>query len=108
MLPVRPGRRTAPPSNIARTARRLCLRDPLVALAFLLAVARMLRRHRPLLLNWFRARGEISAAVVEGFDNKAKLTTRKAYGFRSFRCMEIALYHTLGQLPEPKATHRLC
>jgi transposase len=71
-------------------------------------VARMLRRHRPLLLNWFRARGEISAAVVEGFNNKAKLTTRKAYGFRSFRCIEIALYHTLGQLPEPKATHRFC
>jgi transposase len=71
-------------------------------------VARMLRRHRPLLLNWFRARGEISSAVVEGFNNKAKLTTRKAYGFRSYRCVEIALYHTLGQLPEPKATHRFC
>jgi len=68
----------------------------------------MLRRHRPLLLNWFRARGEISAAVDEGFNNKAKLTTRKAYGFRSYRCVEIALYHTLGKLPEPEATHRLC
>jgi transposase len=71
-------------------------------------VVRMLRRHRPLLLNWFRAHGEISAAVVEGFNNKAKLTTRKAYGFRSYRCVEIALYHTLGQLPEPEATHRFC
>jgi transposase len=71
-------------------------------------VARMLRRHRPLLLNWFRARGEISGAVAEGFNNKAKLTTRKAYGFRSYRCIEIALYHTLGQLPEPESTHRFC
>jgi transposase len=71
-------------------------------------VARMLRRHRPLLMNWFRARGDISAAVVEGFNNKAKLTTRKAYGFRSYRCLEIALYHTLGQLPEPEVTHRFC
>jgi transposase len=71
-------------------------------------VARMLRRHRPLILNWFRARGEISSAIVEGFNNKAKLTTRKAYGFRSYRCLEIALYHTLGQLPEPEATHRFC
>jgi transposase len=71
-------------------------------------VARMLRQHRPLILNWFRARGAISAAVVEGFNNKAKLTTRKAYGFRSYRCLEIALYHTLGQLPEPEATHRFC
>jgi transposase len=71
-------------------------------------VARMLRAHRPLLLNWFRARGEISAAIVEGFNNKAKLTSRKAYGFRSYHCLEIALYHTLGHLPEPEATHRFC
>jgi transposase len=71
-------------------------------------VARMLRRQRPLLLNWFRARGQISAASVEGLNNKAKLTTRKAYGFRSYRCLEIALYHTLGQLPEPEVTHRFC
>jgi len=71
-------------------------------------VARMLRNHRPLLLNWFRARGEISAAAVEGLNNKLKVTTRKAYGFRTFRALEIALYHTLGDLPEPKLTHRFC
>ena len=71
-------------------------------------VARMLRRHRELLLNWFRARGTISAAAVEGLNNKLKLTTRKAYGFRTFRALEIALYHTLGDLPEPKVTHRFC
>jgi Transposase len=41
------------------------------------------RRHRPLLLNWFRAKGRLSSAVVEGFNNKAKLTTRKAFGFRT-------------------------
>jgi transposase len=71
-------------------------------------VARMLRNHRPLLLNWFRARGEISAAAVEGLNNKLKVTTRKAYGFRTFRALQIALYHALGHLPEPKVTHRFC
>jgi len=71
-------------------------------------VARMLRGHRELIMNWFRAKGAISAGTVEGFNNKAKLTTRKAYGFRSFRTAEIALYHTLGKLPEPKFTHRFC
>lgn len=71
-------------------------------------VAKSLRRHRPLILNWFRARGEISAGIVEGFNNKAKLTTRKAYGFRTFEAAQIALYHTLGDLPEPKFTHRFC
>lgn len=71
-------------------------------------VARMLRTHRELLLNWFRAKKAISGGVVEGFNNRAKLTTRKAYGFRTFRAAEIALYHTLGALPEPEATHRFC
>jgi transposase len=69
-------------------------------------VARMLRTHRPLLLNWFHAKGALSSAAVEGFNNKAKLTTRTAFGFRTYRAMEIALYHTLGTLPEPDAPHR--
>ena len=59
-------------------------------------VARMLCRHRPLLLNYFRAKRALSAAAVEGFNNKARVTTRTAYGFRTYRVMEIALYHTLG------------
>lgn len=69
-------------------------------------VARTLRTHRELLLNWFRARGAISSGIVEGFNNKAKLTTRRAFGFRTFRAAEVALYHTLGALPEPEFTHR--
>jgi len=71
-------------------------------------VARMLRKHRALLLNWFRAKGQISAGAVEGLNLKVKLTTRKAFGFRTYRAIEIALYHTLGALPEPLTTHRFC
>jgi transposase len=71
-------------------------------------VARMLRSHRELMLNWFRADKQISSGTVEGFNNKAKLTTRKAYGFRTYKAAEAALYHTLGALPEPKITHRFC
>jgi transposase len=71
-------------------------------------VARSMRNHRELILNWFRARGTISAAVVEGFNNKAKLTTRKAFGFRTFKAAELALFHTLGDLPEPDMTQRFC
>ncbi len=69
-------------------------------------VARTLRGHRELLLNWFHARGTVSAGVVEGLNNKLKLTLKKAYGFRTFQAAEIALYHTLGNLPEPTPTHR--
>lgn len=71
-------------------------------------VARMLRSHRELLLNWFRAKKTISSGAIEGLNNKLKLTTRKSYGFRTFRAAEIMLYHTLGNLPEPECTHRFC
>ncbi len=71
-------------------------------------IARSLRRHRHLILNWFRARGTISSGVVEGFNGKAKLTTRKAFGFRTPQGSEIALFHVLGRLPEPAFTHRFC
>jgi transposase len=71
-------------------------------------VARMLRGHEELILNWFKARGTISAGVAEGLNNKVKLTTRKAYGFRTFDAVKAALYHNLGALPEPKFTHKFC
>ena len=71
-------------------------------------VARMLRSHEELLLNWFRAKGEISNGVVEGLNNKIRVVTRRSYGFRTYEAMEIALYHTLGRLPEPESTHRFC
>lgn len=67
--------------------------------------ARTMRSHRELLLNYFRARKAYSSGVVEGLNNKAKVTMRKAYGFRTFRITEISLYHALGKLPEPKLTH---
>ena len=31
---------------------------------------------------------------------------RKSYGFPTFRATELAPYHSLGKLPEPKLTHR--
>jgi len=71
-------------------------------------VARMLRGHRTLLLNWFHAKGQLSSGVVEGFDTKVKLTSRKSFGFRTFHAAEIALYQALGALPEPVLTHRFC
>src|SRR6267142_87572 len=71
-------------------------------------VARSLRKHRSLLLNWFHAKGTISAGIVEGFNNKAKLTMRKSYGFREYETIELALYHQLGNLPQPEFTHEFC
>ena len=54
-------------------------------------VAKTLRNHRELILNWFEAKVAISAGIVEGLNNKVKLTTRKSYGFRTYGAIEIAL-----------------
>jgi transposase len=68
-------------------------------------IARSLRQHRELILNYFRAQKQFSSGVVEGLNNKAKVTMRKSYGFRTFHVLELALYHSLAKLPEPKLTH---
>jgi transposase len=68
-------------------------------------IARSSRQHRELILNYYRAQKLISSGVVEGLNNKAKVTMRKSYGFRSDRVLELALYRSLGKFPEPELTH---
>jgi transposase len=67
-----------------------------------------LRSHRELLLNWFKAKKEISNGAVEGLNTNVKLALRKARGFKSYEVAETALYHELGRLPEPHIAHRFC
>jgi transposase len=71
-------------------------------------IARTIQAHRPLILNWFRAPGEVSAGAVEGLNNKVKLVTRKSYGFRTLEAATLALLHHIGNLPEPNRTHKFC
>ena len=68
--------------------------------------ARTVRAHRELLLNYFRAKKQFSSGVIEGLNNKAKVTLRKTYGYRTFRVAELSLYYVLGRLPEPKLAYR--
>lgn len=96
------------PAWAGRFLDQWCARVMRSRLVPLKKVARSLRKHRPLLLNWFRAKGTISAGIVEGFNNKAKLTIRKSYGFREYDTIETALYHQLGNLPQPDFTHEFC
>ena len=69
-------------------------------------ITKTIRKHRELILNWFKAKKAFSSGVVEGLNNKIKVTMRKSYGFRTFNATEIAFYHALGKLPEPKPAHR--
>lgn len=69
-------------------------------------IAKMLRSHRELILNWFRAKKRFNSGIVEGLNLKWNLTVRKSFGFRTFEALKTASYHQLGELPEPKFTHR--
>jgi transposase len=91
-----------------RFLKNWCTRVMRSRLEPLKKVARTLRNHEALILNWFRAKGTMSSGIVEGFNYNVKLSMRKAYGFRTYEGAEVALYHRLGQLPEPKLTHRFC
>ena len=64
------------------------------------------RAHRELLLSYFKAKKRFSSGIIEGLNNKAKVTMRKVYGYRTFRIAERSLHHVLGRLPEPKLAHR--
>lgn len=66
------------------------------------------RRHEALLMNYFKAKKAFSSGAVEGLNRKINRVTRKSYGFRNFDVMKIALYHTMGRLPEPPLTHEFC
>jgi transposase len=55
-------------------------------------IALSMREHRELILNYFRAQKLLSRGVVEGLN-------------RTFRCLELAVYQSLGKLPEPESTH---
>ena len=69
-------------------------------------VSKMLMNKSDLILNWFDTNPRLSSGIVEGFNNKAKLTIKKAYGFKNEKYLQYALYHTLGKLPAPKMTRR--
>lgn len=64
------------------------------------------RRHEELMMNWFEARKIYSSGAVEGMNRKLNLITRRAYGYRSYDVLKVALFHTLGHLPEPDMAHR--
>ncbi len=64
------------------------------------------RNHQDLMMNWFKAKKRYSSGTVEGLNRIVNLVTRKAFGFREHETLEIALFHTMGKLPEPKSTHR--
>jgi transposase len=88
--------------------RKWCARTMRSRLEPMKKFVRTLRNHEELLMNYFKAGKGYSSGIVEGLNLKINMGIRKAYGYRSFRIMEVALLHQLGNLPEPEFTHRFC
>ncbi len=68
-------------------------------------VARMLRNHEDLLINYFRAKRQYTNAMVEGMNHKARVALARSFGHRSFDVLKLVLYHNLADLPEPPSSH---
>ena len=88
--------------------RKWCARAMRSRLEPMKKFVRTLRAHEDLLMNYFKAGKTYSSGVVEGLNLRVKLGMRKAYGYRSFNLLQVSLFHTLGDLPEPDFPHRFC
>jgi transposase len=66
--------------------------------------ARMVRRHKKGILNWFEM--GINNGMVEALNRKAKLIAARAYGYRTPHTFALAMYHCLGNLEMPTLTHK--
>jgi transposase len=62
------------------------------------------RHHEENILTWFQM--PIHNGTVEGLNNKAKVVSHKACGFRTASNYIRHLYHCMGDLPEPPLMHR--
>lgn len=88
--------------------RKWCQRTMRSRLEPMKKFVRTLRRHEDLLMNYFKAGKLYNSGIVEGLNLRINLTMRKAYGYKSFDVLKIALFHQLGDLPVPKLTHDFC
>ena len=70
------------------------------------SVAKTIRNHEDLILNWFEAKGQLHLGAVEGLNNKLKSSIRNSYGIKSFKILEVMLFHRLGDLPVSEDAHK--
>ncbi|MDD8050747.1 MAG: ISL3 family transposase [Verrucomicrobiota bacterium] len=83
-----------------------CVRANLSRLEPIKTFVRTIKKHQPLIMNWFRAKKEFNSGIVEGLNRRVNLVTRKSFGFKSYENLRYALFLNLGRLPEPEYAHR--
>lgn len=62
-------------------------------------LAKLVRTHLPGILAWTRVR--VTNGALEGMNNKVKLVSHRAYGYRNPQHFIVAIYHCCAQLPLP-------
>ena len=67
-------------------------------------VAKLIKRHEENILTYFDM--PISNGIVEGLNNKAKVISHRAYGFRTAKNYILNLYHCMADLTMPTTLHR--
>lgn len=67
------------------------------------AFAWLVRRYEENILSYFHL--PIDNGSVEGLNNKAKVISHRAYGFRSAKNYILNLYHCMADLPMPNLLH---
>ncbi len=85
--------------------RKWCGKAMRSQLAPIKKFVKTVRNHQDLMMNWFKANKQYSSGTVEGLNRIVNLVTRKAFGFREHETLKVALFHTMGKLPDPKSTH---
>jgi len=61
--------------------------------------ARMIRKHLDGILRWTQLR--VANGALEGMNNKVKVVSHRAYGFRMVETYITASWHAYGNLPLP-------
>ena len=73
------------PAWAEKFLNRWCVRVMRSKIEPMKKIVKSIRKHKDLILNWFKAKKMFSSGIVEGLNNKVKLTMRKSYGFRTFK-----------------------
>jgi hypothetical protein len=65
------------------------------------------RRRQDCPARHWRSQGHSAPDLChDGIRRNRRNPIRRSFGFRTYRCIELALFHTLGDLPQPTFTHK--
>ena len=71
-------------------------------------VARMLRAHEPLILNWFRAKKKSQMALLRVSTTKSEWLPDDPTAFAPLMPWKLPSITTWDDSPEPESTHKFC